>query len=255
MKIVYFANNLVGWKILEWLLEQKAEIVALVIHPSEKQKYGSEIVRTSGLTEANIFFANTLRDEETIRKIRDLQPDIGLSVFFGYILRRSLLHIFPLGCLNIHPAYLPYNRGSYPNVWSIVEDTPSGVTLHYIDEGIDTGDIISQKLVDSLPTDTGETLYRRLEKACVELFKESWPQISRGEILRQVQVKEEGTHHRIREVAQLDKIDLDKEYTARSLINILRARTFPPYKGAYIEVDGQRIYLQLQLESENQMDE
>lgn len=254
MRILYLANNWVGWQFLQWLTQNGENIVGLVIHPEAKQKYGSEIITAANLSKDCIFTGNTLRKPETIAKINELKPDIGLSVFFGYILRKPLLDLFPNGCLNIHPAYLPYNRGSYPNVWSIVEGTPAGVTLHYIDESIDTGDIVAQKQVEVLPTDTGETLYRRLEQASLELLQTMWPQIVSGTLSPVPQDKLSGTHHFMQDVAQLDQIDINREYKAQELINILRARTFPPYRGAHIEVDEQRIYLRLQLLTEDDLE-
>src|SRR5205823_2904000 len=156
-----------------------------------------------------------------------------LSVLFDYILSGKFLALFPRGCLNLHPALLPYNRGEYPNVWSIVEGTPSGVTLHYIDEGIDTGDIIAQKAVPVDPVDTGETLYRKLEQASVVLFKETWPHVCAGRAPRIPQILTTGTQHKRRDVETIDEIDLNRSYIAGDLINILRSRTFPPYRGAY----------------------
>ncbi len=142
---------------------------------------------------------------------------------------------------------MPFNRGAHPNVWSIVEDTPAGVTLHYIDEGVDTGDTIAQRRVPIEPIDTGETLYRKLEKACVGLFKEVWPLIRCGKAERIPQRQTGGTFHRIRDTERIDQIDLDSPYTARELINIIRARTFAPYPGAYFCHEGRKAYMRLQL--------
>jgi methionyl-tRNA formyltransferase len=153
----------------------------------------------------------------------------------------------------LHPSFLPYNRGSNPNVWSIVEETPAGVTLHYIDKGVDTGNIIAQKHVAVEPLDTGETLYRKLEKTCVALFKATWPLMRSGQVPQLIQDREEGTHHTTADVNLIDAIDLDKTYTARHLINVIRARTFEPYPGAYFNYHGQKIYLRLQLFYEDQL--
>ena len=248
MKILYLANNWLGWQILKWLTEQGEEIVGLVIHPPHKQKYVHEMLEVTDLPPDRIFYGSQLGDSDVVEAIRKLMPDIGISILFDYILKPEFLDIFPRGVINLHPALLPYNRGQYPNVWSIVEGTPAGVTLHYIDEGIDTGDIIAQQEVPVEPIDTGETLYRKLERASLSLFQKTWPLIKAGRAPRIPQNKEVGTYHRTRDVESIDKIQLDQEYKARDLINILRARTFPPYKGAYFEVDGKRVYMYLRLE-------
>jgi methionyl-tRNA formyltransferase len=247
MRILLFANNWVGWQVARWLKDQGEEIVGLVLHPSHNRKFGQEIINSVGLPDACVFDGSRLRHSEVLQTIRRLRPQIGLSVLFGYILRAELIRFFPSGVINLHPAYLPYNRGAYPNIWSIVEGTPAGVTLHYIDAGVDTGDIIAQKHVPVDPADTGETLYRKLERACVEIFVESWPLVLRGKVPRTPQAREKGTYHHIGDVERIDGIDLDRTYTARELIDILRARTFPPYAGAYFQNGKRKVYLRLEL--------
>ncbi len=246
MRLVCFANNWTGWQVLEYLRGQPDQIVALVIHPPPKRKFGDEILAAAALEEDRIFDASTLGDPGVVDAIGKLAPDIGVSLLLSYILRKPMLDLFPKGVINLHPAYLPFNRGQYTNVWSIVDRTPAGTTLHYIDEGIDTGEVIAQRQVEVDLTDTGEMLYRKLERASVDLFIETWPLIREDSPARDPQAGE-GTYHRAADVDRIDRIDLDRTYTARELIDILRARTFPPYEGAYLEQDGRRIYLRLSL--------
>lgn len=253
MKVLLLANNWAGWKIADGLRRQKDEIVGLVLPPTNQQKYGEEIRRCVKLDPDRIFDGSRLEEDKTLKAIRDLRPEIGLSVFFSHILKPKFLQILPAGCLNVHTALLPYNRGAYPNVWSIVEKTPAGASIHYIDEGIDTGDIVSQRPVPGERVDTGKSLYHKLERAAVKLFEETWPLVRSGKISRKPQVKEDGTFHQVRDVKKIDAIDLDSRYTARELIDILRARTFPPYPGAYFSENGRKIYLRLQLLYENQL--
>lgn len=247
MRILILGNNWVAWQVVRWLRDQSEQIVGLVVHPPNKRKYGNEIISSARVDPRYVFDGSLLRQPEVLQKIKELQPDIGLSVYFGYILRSEFLNIFPMGVINLHPAYLPYNRGAYPNVWSIVEGTPAGVTLHYVDEGVDTGDIIAQRKLPIEPFDTGETLYRKLEHACLELFKDIWPLIRDGKAPRIPQSKDQGTYHRVKDVERIDQTDLNRTYTARELIDIIRARTFPPHLGAYFIHNGRKIYLRLQL--------
>jgi methionyl-tRNA formyltransferase len=181
-----------------------------------------------------------------VNAISALQADLALSVFFDYVLRPEVLRLFPRGAINLHPAYLPWNRGQFPNVWSIVERTPAGVTLHEMDAGIDTGDVIARQRVAIEPVDTGETLYRKLERACLELLKNTWPAIRAGKAPRRPQ-RGAGTSHRRQDTDQIDEIHLDRTYKARDLINVIRARTFPPYPGAYFRHRGRKVYVWMQL--------
>lgn len=253
MRVIYFGNNRIGLEVLRFLKRNGVEIVGLVVHPEHKSRYRDDLIAESGLDADSIFEVDKLRSQSTVSSIQALAPDLGLSIYFGYILKPEMLSIFSRGVLNLHPAYLPYNRGAYPNVWSIVDGTPAGVSIHYVDAGIDTGNVISRAGVPVLPTDTGHSLYRKLEDASSKLFEETWPAIVDGYPATIPQSGDEGTYHRMSDVDQIDRIDLDAPRTARELIDLIRARTFPPYGGAYFEENGQKIYLRLELLTEAEL--
>lgn len=246
MKIFFMGNNLLGLKVLEFLIRQKENICGLAVHVSEKAKYVDEIIKRSQLAKSKIIKGNRINDLETVKKIKRLKPDIILSICFGYILELEIIRIPPLGVINLHTAYLPYNRGANPNVWSIVDETPAGVTLHYINPGIDTGDIVAQKQVPVNWLGTGKTLYEKLEEEAFELFQQTWPDIKSGRIKRKKQ-RGKGSFHHVKDLEKIDRINLSKKYKAKDLLNILRARTFTPYNGAYIEIEGKKIHLRLEL--------
>lgn len=247
MRTLLLANNWLGLQVLRWLLEQDEEVVGLVLHPPEKRKFGTELLECIRGRELPVFDGSMLREAGVLTAIRETRADVAVSVLFDYILLPEFLALFPQGVINLHPSYLPYNRGQYPNVWSIVEGTPAGVTLLYMDAGIDTGDIIARREVAVEPVDTGETLYRKLEATGLELFREVWPAIRSGTAPRIPQERATGTYHRTADVERIDSIDLDRTYSARELIDILRARTFPPYHGAYFRLGDRKIYIRLEL--------
>ena len=248
MNVFFMGNNQLGLRVLTWLREQGEEVVGIAVHPEEQRRYGEEILAAADLPAERVFDGATLGDPEVGEQVRALAPDIGLSVLFGHILTPAFLELFPRGCVNLHPAYLPWNRGAHPNVWSIIEGTPAGVTLHGIDAGIDTGPILARAPVPVELTDTGGTLYRKLVEAGLALFIDSWPALKAG-TLSPVPVEEgEGSFHRVSDLASLDRIDPDRNYTARELIDLIRARTFPPWPGVYFESEGCRVHLRLELE-------
>ncbi len=253
MRVVFLGNNWVGWQVLSYLVEQGEDVVAAVLHAPGKRTFEAELVGEAMREEAQLIGAPDLHAPETLELLRSLKPDIGVSAMFDYILRKPVLNLFPQGCLNLHPSYLPFNRGQYPNVWSIVDGTPAGVTLHYMAETIDTGDIVGQMETPVSPYDTGETLYRRLEEDCLDLFKRTWPLVRAGMAPRTPQELDKGTCHRVRDVDAIDPIDLDATYTARDLINRMRARTFPPHSGVYYDVNGERVYVRVQLLREDEL--
>jgi len=243
----------VGLQTLRWLNKQDDEIVGMVVHPEGNQIHVREMIAESGLPRANIFAGDDLQNPATLAAISGLSPDIGLSVYFGYIVKKEFLDIFPMGCLNLHPSFLPYNRGAYPNVWAIVDGTPAGATLHYIDEGVDTGDIIAQSAVEIEPTDTGQSLYKKLEVIACSVLRDGWKLIQTDNFSRKGQSIDAGTQHRLRDAERIDVINLEATYKAQELIDILRARTFPPHPGAYFEKDGRRVYMNLELAYEDKL--
>jgi methionyl-tRNA formyltransferase len=245
MRVLFLGNNWLGWQVLRWLKEQQEDIVGLVIHPPKRRRYGDELVAEAG--SLPIFDGSRLREPAVLHSLRELDCHVAVSILFGYILRPEFIALPTAGCINLHPSLLPYNRGAHPNVWSIIEGTPAGTTLHYIDPGVDTGDIIAQREVVVKPIDTGETLYRRLEQASLDLFKETWPAVRAGAAPRLKQSGAAGTCHHSRDVERIDEIDLEATYTAGDLINLMRARTFAPYRGAYFQHNGRRVYVSLQL--------
>ncbi|MGA7991374.1 MAG: formyltransferase family protein [Thermoanaerobaculia bacterium] len=233
-----------------WLKGRGTEIVGVVVHPPERRRFAEEVVQSTGVEPSAVFDGSRLRKPGFVSGLRELNADIGVSVSFGYILAREVLEIFPAGCINVHTGFLPYNRGAYPNVWSIVDRTPAGVAIHYIDEGIDTGDIIARRELPVEPVDTGASLFEKLEGAALSLFQETWPLLLEGRAPRIHQNPSEGTCHRVADVARIDEIDLNRNYRAGDLIDVLRARSFAPHAGAFFQSGGRRVLLSLDLRYE-----
>ena len=248
MRVLFAGNNWLGLEALRFLREQGEDIVGLALHPEGKRRCADEMRALCGLPPGRVLEGPAVNTPAGVDSVKALGADVAVSVLFNYLFRAPFLACFPRGVVNLHPALLPYNRGQYPNVWSIVEGTPSGVTFHYVDAGVDTGDVIAQRRVEVEPIDTGETLYRKLECAGLDLFREAWPRFSEGRSPRRPQDRALGTSHRTADVDLIDEIELDRPTTARALIDTLRARTFPPYRGAYFRVDGRKVHLRLALE-------
>ena len=121
--------------------------------------------------------------------------DFLVSYGYRHILRPDVLARFDERAVNLHISYLPWNRGADPNLWSFLDDTPKGVTIHYLDAGVDTGDVIVQRHVEPSPDDTLATSYSRLTEAIEALFREWWPRIRDGRCPRTPQGGP-GTAHR-----------------------------------------------------------
>ena len=100
-----------------------------------------------------------VNDANTMSVVRDWQPDLVISIYLNQMIRRELIDLPQAGCLNIHPALLPRNRGLFPYFWAIANgDEETGVTLHWVDEKFDTGDILLQEPIPLKPDDTMTSL-------------------------------------------------------------------------------------------------
>jgi len=128
-----------------------------------------------------------------------------VSYGYRYIIKKDVLDVFPSRAINLHISYLPWNRGADPNLWSFLEDTPKGVTIHLIDEGIDTGAILAQREINFDPNDTLRTSYDRLSTSIEDLFIKTWPKIRNREITPQHQ-KGKGTFHRLKDKKQYEHL-------------------------------------------------
>lgn len=246
MRVLLLANGRVGAHVAARLREVD-EVVGVVLHPPERRRDGEAILDALALPQARVFDGARLREPAMLAALRGLDAEIGVSALFGYILRPALLDALPRGCVNLHPAYLPYNRGAHPNVWSIVDGTPAGATLHWVDAGVDTGDVVARQPVAVEPVDTAATLYAKLEAACIALFDATWPLVRAGCAPREPQPVGGGTAHRVADLARLDTLDLDERCTARELLARLRARTFAPHRGVTYRDGGRQVEVTVSL--------
>lgn len=143
-------------------------------------------------------------DKITVEYILENGFNFLISYGYRWILRKEILDLFPKRAINMHISYLPYNRGADPNFWSFIEGTPKGVSIHYLDEGVDTGDIIVQKEVsfDSLDTETLASSYQKLQVEIQNLFFQHWVLIKSQKCDRTPQVGT-GTTHRVKDKEHL----------------------------------------------------
>ncbi len=136
--------------------------------------------------------------DKKLLKIKEY--DLIISFGYRYILGKRLIHKTKCPIINLHISYLPYNRGSHPNFWSFYDKTPSGVTIHLIDEGIDTGPILYQKTVSFNKKEvTFEQTYNKLKKEIELLFIKNLSKILTHKWVEKPQ-KGIGTQHNIQDL-------------------------------------------------------
>ncbi|HPM12397.1 MAG TPA: methionyl-tRNA formyltransferase [Bacteroidales bacterium] len=178
MRILYMGTPEFAVAPLQNLINQNYTIVGVVTAPDKPAGRGQQIsmsaVKTCALQHnLSIFQPTNLKSEEFITQVRTLQPDIILVIAFR-MLPKVIWEIPPLGTINIHGSLLPQYRGAAPIHWAVVNgETQTGVTSFYINETIDTGNIILQKTIDIAHTDTTGLVYERLMNLAAELSVET----------------------------------------------------------------------------------
>ena len=127
-----------------------------------------------------------------------------------------MLDAFPSAAINLHISYLPWNKGADPNLWSIVEGSPKGVSIHYIDQGVDTGDIIVQEKIEfDYEQETLASSYVKLHEAIFALFKRHWSEIKSGSCPRKAQVGD-GSLHKVKDRQSISACMTDGWHTQLS---------------------------------------
>ncbi len=138
----------------------------------------------------------------TARWCQERKFDLAVSYTYRYILEESVLKALEYNAVNIHTSYLPFNRGADPNIWSVIDGTPRGVTLHYIDVRLDHGDIIAQVLAPGSSKATLATSYEELDRAAKRLFKDAFQYYPFWSAMRK-SVKGMGNYHKSAEAKAL----------------------------------------------------
>ena len=137
-----------------------------------------------------------------VTTIADTGAEFIVSYGYKHIIGPQVLAQLERKFINLHISLLPWNRGYHPNIWSFVDDTPKGVTIHYIDEGIDTGDVIVQREIVFQSDETVSSSYRKLRALIENLFRESWPAIRAGDAAPRKQ-EPGGSVHRESDLASI----------------------------------------------------
>jgi methionyl-tRNA formyltransferase len=229
MNILIMADGDVGWEITKWLLENYIDDIYAVVTTTKNNIY-DELQKKGVRSYVYESEAQLVKHLNQADKI-----DLGLLLWWPKIIKNNILNLAQKGFINTHPSFLPFNRGKHYNFWALVEEAPFGVSLHFVDESIDSGDLIAQSRINYNWEDNGETLYKKAAQEMVALFKRAYPEIRKLHFNRTAQNLESGSIHYAQELEEASKIELDKQYKARDLLNLLRARTFKGFSSCWFE--------------------
>lgn len=194
-----------------------------------------------GLTPINI------KDKEAIDFIKS-NYSIVLSLHCKQIFPPEL--VSSVTCINVHPGLNPYNRGWYPQVFSIINGKPIGATIHLMDGDVDHGKIVDQIGVDIKLSDTSLDVYERVFQAEIILIRRALLKIISNEI-EGVEPAFEGNYNTIQDFKSLCHLDLEAVAPLGEHINLLRALSHGTFKNAYfINEQGKKVFIRVSLEEE-----
>jgi methionyl-tRNA formyltransferase len=173
-----------------------------------------------------------VKDRQAIEEIRALQPDAIVVMAYGQILPREVLEIPRVACLNLHASNLPRWRGAAPIQAAIAAGDPeTGITVMYMAEGLDTGDILLQRRIDILPTDTGGSLHDRLAQIAPHALLEALQMLAKGNAPRIPQDNALATY-----APKLTRDDGKIDWSEPAEIIERKIRAFNPWPGAFTEI-------------------
>lgn len=233
MRILFMGTGEIGLPTLDWLIATpKHEVVAVVTQPDKpvgrKQMLTPPETKVRALA-AGIPVLQPDRLRHHADDLRAFKADVFVVVAYGQILSQEVLDIPPQGCLNIHTSLLPKYRGAAPIQAAIREgDAESGVTIMFMDAGLDTGDILLQDAFPLAPDETGGSLHDRLANRAPAALEQALALIATGHAPRQVQDESQATH-----IGKLTRADglIDWSGTSTEIERLIRAYT--PWPGTF----------------------
>ena len=178
-----------------------------------------------------------IKDRQSIGEIRALQPDVIVVVAYGQILPRDVLEIPRVACLNLHASLLPRWRGAAPIQGAIAAgDRETGITVMYMNEGLDTGDILLQRKIDILPDEIGGSLHDRLAEIAPGALLESLRLLSSGEAPRVAQDNSLATV-----APKLKREDGRIDWNEPAEVIERKIRAFNPWPGAFTKIEARNL--------------
>jgi methionyl-tRNA formyltransferase len=235
MRVLFIGTGEIGVPVLRWLRQSdQHELIGVVTQPDKpagrEQRIEAPPIKAA-LTgnDVPIFQPKRIKSEEAVAEIRALAPDVIVVMAYGQILPRAILEIPRIACLNLHASLLPRHRGAAPIQAAIVAgDRETGISVMYMDEGLDTGDVLLQTRIEIAPDETGGSLHDRLaeiapaalEKALAELQSGTAPRIPQDSSGATYAPKLEREHGRI-------------DWSEPAALIERKIRAFNPWPGAF----------------------
>lgn len=193
MRIVLFGQAAFGEKVLERLIGRREEVVAVYTPPDETGAAIAGLAREAGVP---VFQPEGMKGPNVFEHYKGLRPDLNVLAFVTEIIPAAILNYPRLGSIQYHPSLLPRHRGRSAINWAVIQgETKTGLTIFWVDEGVDTGPILLQKEVEIDPDDTTGSLYfNKLFPMGVDLLMEALDLVKEGRAPRIPQEESQATY-------------------------------------------------------------
>ncbi|PYJ52049.1 MAG: methionyl-tRNA formyltransferase [Verrucomicrobia bacterium] len=238
MRVVFIGTGEIGVPTLHALLgSEEHQLAAVVTQPDkpvgrEQRIEPSPIKKALAGTKIPILQPARIKDRQSIEEISARSPQAIIVMAYGQILPRGILETPRVACLNLHASLLPRHRGAAPIQAAIASGDPeTGITVMYMDEGLDTGDILLQRKIDILPTETGGSLHDRLGQIAPDALLESLQLLAKEIAPRIPQNNALATY-----ASKLNRNDGKIDWSQPADILERKIRAFNPWPGAFTTV-------------------
>lgn len=200
MRMIFMGTPDFAVPCLQAMIDTGHEICGVFTQPNKPKGRGytltpppvKELAVQHGLS---VYQPTTFRTKEAEELVASLRPEIIIVVAYGKLLPKSILDIPPKGCINVHGSLLPKYRGAAPIQWAVINgEKTTGVTTMYMDEGLDTGDILLMEETPIQPNETAGELFDRLSQLGAKVLKDTLQKIEDGSITRTPQPKESASY-------------------------------------------------------------
>lgn len=218
------------------LIAGNADVVGVIGRSSSRMNSDfvrlDDVARTAGIP---FLLTNRINDDETASWIKERRPDIAFCFGWSHLIAAHVLDIPRMGVVGYHPAMLPQNRGRHPLIWSLALGlNETGSTFFFMDEGADTGDVLSQRPLPIFEDDDAGTLYARMTEVALAQISEFMPKLESGRFERTPQ---DDTLTNAWRKRSMEDGRIDWRMPARNIHNLVRALG-PPYPGATVFLGG-----------------
>jgi methionyl-tRNA formyltransferase len=240
-KLIVCAYHNVGYRCIEELLRQGAEIALIFTHEdSPTEKIWFMPVRELADDHGIAYSTSDISLPENVERVRAIGPDFLFSFYYRNMIAPAVLEIPNRGALNLHGSYLPKYRGRVPVNWAVINgEKETGATLHHMVEKPDAGAIVDQERVEIAFTDTALDVFNKVTNAAVTVIARAWPLLREGRAACVPMNLAEGSYFGGRKPADGR---IDWTWSAVRIYNLIRGVTHP-YPGAFTHLDGVKVII------------